>query len=462
MASPSTRRIYRAALCLGWGVALSFFSPAVEAANIGTVVPVVGQVADLVYDAARNLVYLTNPARSTIEIYSVEGRRLAGNIPTGLQPGSLALSTDGNTLYVANIGANSVSAISLITQQIAADYFVGSRPDAIAIGYDGNVVILGTAGLLRLDPVTGRITPVPISPPAIPPAGLPAITPSPTPATFFAGLVSTASRNLIIGLSNNRLFVYEVASGTVLRSRNVTGLRALMSASTDGSRFMAGPYLFDTQTLAILGRAGTAAANLTGGSAFSVDGNSVYAWFSNQIQFNPLNTNNPQNPGGAQIPGAIAGQITAQPTQAVLQVLRSSSLAQELGLRLPEPIVSKMIASTDGQNLFANSTSGMLVIPIGQLSNLPVLDVSATNVVLSVDACNRGIATATVLVRNLGGGRMTFAATINNLAAPVILNRGSGVAPTTLTISWDPRTVTTRGTLQFAVLIVSPEAVNLE
>src|SRR5207244_2379339 len=47
---------------------------------------------------------------------------------------------------------------------------------------------------------------------------------------------------------------------------------------------------------------------------------------------------------------------------------------------LPETIISKMIASPDGQYLFANSTTGLLVIPIGQLNNLPILDVSTTNV----------------------------------------------------------------------------------
>ena len=75
---------------------------------------------------------------------------------------------------------------------------------------------------------------------------------------------------------------------------------------------MAGPFLFDTQTLAILGRAGTVSAALTGGSAFSVDGNEVYATFSTQPAINPLNTNNPQNTGGAVIPGGILTPIRPQ------------------------------------------------------------------------------------------------------------------------------------------------------
>jgi uncharacterized protein (TIGR03437 family) len=413
----------------------------------------------LIYDAPRNLVYLSNSSRNQIEIYSVDGGRLVGSIQTGLQPASLALSPDGNTLYVSNVGSLTVSVVNLISQQRVTDYSIGSRPDSIAVGSDGRVVILGTAGLQRLDPVSGTVSPVPISPPATPPAGInfPA---TPTPAGFFAGLVTTASGNLIIGLSQNRLFVYEVASGTVLRSRMVTGLRAFLSASTDGSRFMAGPYLFDTQTLTILGRAGTVANNTSGASAFSVDGNAVYGNFTTQSQINPLNTNNPQS--GNVIPGGIAGQNPAQVTRAVLHVMRSSSLTPQLGLRLPEAITSKMISSPDGQYLFANSATGMLVIPIGQLSNLPVLDVSTTNVVLSVDICNRTVATATVQVRNVGGGRMTFATALSTPAAPVIVNRGSGLAPTTLTISFDPRNIITRGTLQYVVMLVSPEAVNIE
>src|SRR5262245_16224032 len=163
------------------------FTGTLSAGTIGTVVPVLGQVADLVHDGARNLVYLANPARNQVDVYSVGSGRLAGSILAGLQPGSLALSPDGNTLYVANVGSFTITVVNLNTQQAVTDFFIGSRPDAIAVGNDGQIVILGTAGLVRLDPSTGRILPVPISPPATPPAGLP-VTVSPTPAGFLAGL----------------------------------------------------------------------------------------------------------------------------------------------------------------------------------------------------------------------------------------------------------------------------------
>lgn len=440
------------------------------AANIGTVIQV-SSVADLVYDADRGLVYLANIAENQVAVYSVgSGGLLPNSIPTGLAPASLAMSPDGQKLYVANTGSFTITVIDLNTQQRVGEISVGSnfRPDAVAVGSDGVVLVLGPPGLLRIDPSSGQILPLSVSVPAVPP-GLPNIPNSPVPSGFRAGLVASASGSLIVGLSTNRLFVYDVASGTVIRSRNVTGLRAILSVAPDGSRFMAGPFLFDTQTLAILGRAGAVSPTITGGSSFSVDGNSVYATFSTQPAINPLNTNDPQNPGGATVPGG--GRATqpqncgpSTPNTCVLQVLRASSLTPLLGLRLPEAINPKIVASPDGQNLFAISTSGLLVIPIGQLDKLPVLGVDTTNVVLSVNACNLGVVTAQVQVSNLGSGRLTFSAVPANTSptVPVIVNQSSGLAPSTFQVSFNPRSVTTQGTQQVAIVLVSPEAVNIE
>src|SRR5437870_5405007 len=106
-------------------VLISFSLPAAYAATIGTIVPVVGAVQDLIYDPARNLVYIANFSRSEVDIYSVADRRLTGNVPVGVQPGSLALSPDLNTLYVANLGSNTISAVNLNTRQRGAEYTIG-------------------------------------------------------------------------------------------------------------------------------------------------------------------------------------------------------------------------------------------------------------------------------------------------------------------------------------------------
>src|SRR5436190_452393 len=133
--TPQTRRALISLSSLA--VLISFFLPAVYAANIGTVVPVMGIVADLIYDSARNLVYLANSSRSEVDIYSVGERRLVGSVVTGTLPSSLALSPDLSTLYVASAGSNTINTINLSTRQRGNDYNVGPRPDAIAVGNHG-------------------------------------------------------------------------------------------------------------------------------------------------------------------------------------------------------------------------------------------------------------------------------------------------------------------------------------
>src|SRR6516225_2278864 len=98
----------RHAMCklLGIIVVLAFGTATISAATIGTVVPVLGQVADLIFDSSRNLVYLANSTRNEIDIYNVATNKLTGSIQTDLTPASLAMSPDGNTLYVANIGSS--------------------------------------------------------------------------------------------------------------------------------------------------------------------------------------------------------------------------------------------------------------------------------------------------------------------------------------------------------------------
>src|SRR5262249_3058784 len=48
------------------------------------------------------------------------------------------------------------------------------------------------------------------------------------------------------------VFIYEVASATILRSRTVNNVSSVLAVSPDGQRFMAGLNLFDINTLEIL------------------------------------------------------------------------------------------------------------------------------------------------------------------------------------------------------------------
>ncbi len=442
------------------------------AANIGSVVSVIGQATDLVYDSQRNQVYISNLTQNRIEVYSVSQARLLNPINIGNSPAGLAISADNSTLYVANNVANgSVTLVNLTTQALADDIPVNARPDSLAVGNDGNVLVLGSAGLQVLNLTARTVTAVPNSPPGSAAAGPSLAGTLPIPMGFRASLAATPDGRLIFGISTNsatvsRVFVYQVASQTVLASRNVLGLNATTSAAPDGSKFMVGPFLFDANTLAILGRTGLPAATLTGGSVFSLDGNSVWASFSTQPAIYPANPNNPQVAGQTRPAGATI-------SLGVLQQLKASNLGAKLGLRLPDNIIGKAIMSNDGKNVFALSASGMLIVPVGSLASQPIIGVTQNSVVLSADICNRGVQTAQVQITNSGGGSLTYSA---NATAPTgappgttsptaILSSNSGIAPASLTITMDPRsanTTITPSTVVSNVTLLSSQAVNIE
>jgi uncharacterized protein (TIGR03437 family) len=438
------------------------------AVNFGTLVPIVGQFSDLAYDERRDVVYLANYALNRVDVYSVAQRRIVNSINTGPQPDSLTLSTDRQTLWVASQQASSLYVINLNTSAPAGEYPLQVRPDAITMGSDGKVLVYGSSGLMRFDPVAKDLTQLVITPPAVrAPGTVPAQ--SPLPQGFRAALAASQDGRVIVGIGVDgtgnappmRLFVYEVASGTVLRSRDVSGLSSILSIAPDGSRFMAGPFLFDTNTLAILGRTGYLPSNnvqLTGGSVFSADGGYVFASFATQTPIHPLNTNQPAFAGTTAQGGTSA-------TRGVLQVLNGWNLTPQLGLRLPESPTSIIIRSRDGQNLFALSASGLLVIPVGQLDRSPILDVDSTSVVLTADVCGRSVVTAAVQVRNAGTGRATFSAVTSGASnAALTIRQTSAVAPATLQITFDSRraNLNALGTGQYSIVLSSPEAVNVE
>ena len=438
------------------------------AVNFGTLVPIVGQFSDLAYDERRDVVYLANYALNRVDVYSVAQRRIVNSINTGPQPDSLTLSTDRQTLWVASQQASALYAINLNTSAPAGEYPLQVRPDAITMGSDGKVLVYGSSGLMRFDPVAKDFTQLVITPPAVRAPGTVSAQ-SPLPQGFRAALAASQDGRVIVGIGVDgtgnappmRLFVYEVASGTVLRSRDVSGLSSILSIAPDGSRFMAGPFLFDTNTLTILGRTGYLPANnvqLTGGSVFSADGSYVFASFATQTPIHPLNTNQPTFTGTTTQGGTSA-------TRGVLQVLNGWNLTPQLGLRLAESPTSIIIRSRDGQNLFALSASGLLVIPVGQLDRSPILDVDTTSVVLTADVCGRSVVTAAVQVRNAGTGRATFSAVTSGASnAALTIRQTSAVAPATLQITFDSRraNLNALGTGQYSIVLSSPEAVNVE
>jgi uncharacterized protein (TIGR03437 family) len=387
------------------------------AATFGGVVPVVGGAADVILDEPRNRLYLVNSNTNRVEVYSIPQRRFLTPVTVENQPLAAAMSRDGTKLYVTCHAGNSLNIVDLEAMAVINRIGLPARPEGVAVGGDERVLIstVGTGQgnqfnvLLIYDPFapagSQAISAVPVAPP--PPAN-----PLAPPQNFGrAGLSNrsflqaSADGRLIIGVNipnaaARSVFVFEVASGIVLRSRTVQGVSSVLSVAPDGSKFMAGLSLFDTQTLTILAQQNAANApypfpngtnfNLQqnqGGSVFSPDGGRIYSAFN----FTPV-TNPPSRPNVSQ-----------------LMINDPDNLLIHTALQMPENIAGKMVISSDGGNLYALSESGFLAIPLSQMNQSPIATIDQTAALVANDQCGLtdNTRTARLSVRNEGRGRLT-------------------------------------------------------
>src|SRR5215831_9842683 len=239
------------------------------AATFGTVVPIVGGAADIVLDEPRQRLYLVNSSLNQIQIYltNVTPPRLQTSIRICNQPTSAVLSQDNTLLYVTCYSDSSLAVLNInATTPTTArpPLTLPASPEGIALGGDGKIVITtigtgqGRQTLLSYDPLSATSDKNPYDVFITPPAAASPTLPPPNGRIFQAyksHLQPTADGRYIVGVNNsgnNRVvFVYEVVSRTVLRSRTVTNLSGVLSISPDGTRFMAGATMFDFQTLQV-------------------------------------------------------------------------------------------------------------------------------------------------------------------------------------------------------------------
>jgi YVTN family beta-propeller protein len=437
-------------LPFAWGQGFPGGGVAILSGNsLGTIIPASGNPSDIVMDETRGRLYLVQSGANQIFIYNYVEKRFEGRIDVGTFPSSAAISMDNRFLYVTNVQSSSVSVINLDGDRVVQTLSLPARPEGIEVGFDGRVLITTQGSganntlntLLIFDPSQEAIQQLSVvpSPPALStPNPLPAVFAG-RPATAFPGrLIRTPDGQFIIGMvainqttnsALTTLFVYEAASGTVLRNRTVTGQSTVLSIAPDGSKFMAGSTLYETATLNVLAQQSTAnlpflivaqgnnpAISLQrnfGGSIFSTDGQVVYSAF---------------NVGG--------NNATDRPEAEALFVSNSKNLGVRMGIRLPETVLGKMVATADGADIYAVSESGILHIPIGKLFEAPILQPETNQVFLAIDNCNKGIARASVKVSNIGGGRATFTVPVVNNA--LVTEVTSGLAPSTVNFVMEP------------------------
>jgi DNA-binding beta-propeller fold protein YncE len=445
-----------------------------------------GTPSDIVLDESRQRLYLVNSPGNRVDVYDYAGKALLGSIGVGQAPLAVAMSMDNSFLYVTNHDSSSLSVINLgsstlgsLTNTIA----LPAKPQGVEVGADGRVLICtdgsGTSSLANTllifdgsQTSQNQVLAVPFPPaPPTPPALQPLVA---RPTTIFNGrLLRAPDGKHIVGVSsitNNTstvVYVYEAASGTLLQSRTVVGQSSTLSMSPDGASFMAGFTLYDLTTLNVIGQQSTANAPFAmsgsfsttfnvGGSVFSPDGTTLYS------AFNTAALTTPPPP----------------PQASTLLIADPRNLGIRLGINLPESILSKMVITSDGNDAWALSSSGVTHLPFSTLYNYPILMPDSTTVFLRQDDCNPGIAQATLNINNIGGGTLTFAVpqAISGGSAALVVTASSGLAPAPIMFTMDPGrsgVIRTPGTNLYTgagatntgsavnVQLVSPNAINV-
>ncbi len=402
-------------VCVRWTLLGLWLAATCWSATFGTVVPVVGGLLDIVLDEARNRLYLVNPTYNRIEVYAIAQRRFLSAISVDRFPISAALSRNGKYLYVTCYDGSSLNAIDLDSMTVARRISLPAKPEGVAVGADDRVLIttIGTGPnnqantLLLYDPSAAEGRAIGNVVIATPPAQSPRL-PPPSGRLALAArsrLAATPDGSYIVGLTNINnntgvAFVYESASASVIRSRQIGNISTVLSVAPDGSKFMAGLTLFDTETLTVLAQQNAANApfpfqpgaqfSLTdniGGSVFSPDG----AWLFSAFNIPPL-TSPPTRPNVSQ-----------------LLINDPDNLLIHLALQLTENVAGKMVIASDG-TIYALSESGFMILPLGRLNEYPLAMPEARVVLLANDQC--GVVadqrTAAVRIQNLGRGRLSI------------------------------------------------------
>lgn len=396
-------------------------------ATFGTVINHTDALSDLVLDESHNpkRLYVLDPIASQVEVYSLASKTPAPssfiNLDTGCEPLAMAMSASATSaaqyLYVACYATQSLDVVDLSKLVKTASISLPAAPEAVAVGADGKVLV-STIGTTTGQNVLTIYDPSPTATTAIRsvlnPPGAPAVVTTPLGTPYLASharMVVTPNGNTIVGVhettTTRTVFVYDVASATVLRSRTVTGISPILAVAPDGSRFVSGQYIFDTPSLAVLAQQNTtnspfafvAGANFStqanqGGAIFTPDGAALYTAYNIVPDVTP----------------------TPQSNTSHLLINTPDNMLIKQGIQIQQNLSGKMVITADGATVYALSQSGFLMLPISSLGTAAApIALPDSNVALLVsDQCgvNAALNSAVIPVRSQTGAALTVTAQV--------------------------------------------------
>jgi uncharacterized protein (TIGR03437 family) len=428
-----------------WKIVIAVpFAAAAWGGTFGTVVSIGGEAADLALDETRGVLYIANFTANRIDVMSLATNTVQTSINVAAQPSSIALSPDGHYLVATNFGnaaapgspSNGLTVIDL-TNQGTQTFSLGNAPIGVAFGADGIALVVTTSDFLLFDPSTGTteeldtLSNVVAKTLPVPPANF--------PADITAASVAASADGLQIyglgGSSSTVTFRYDVDAkaifpGGIVTSTGVLGPR-VVSLNSNGSLAMAGWVMVDRQGTFI----------------------NYFPQHTNQFSVGSTAFDDSRGLLYAQIP-------VTQGEAPTLQIVSSDNLTLQERVQLPENLTGKSVLSSDSNTLYAVSSSGVTVLPVGSLAQQPQVIPQQEDLVFRGNFCNQGVATQQLTIVDPSGNNTAFS--ISSNTAGVSVSPSRGVAPFSVTVSVDPSAFTNQtGTVAAALAIQSGAAINV-
>lgn len=420
------------------------FAVAAWGGTFGTVVSIGGEASDLALDETRGVLYIANFTANQIDVMSLATNTIQTSINVAAQPSSIALSPDGQYLLATNFGnaaapgspSNALTVINLTTQGTQT-FSLGNPPLGVAFGADGLALVVTTTDFLLFDPSTGATQELSTLANVV--ANTLPVAPANFPADITAASVAASADGLQIyglgGTTSTVTFRYDVDAkaiypGGIVTSTGILGPR-VVSLNHDGSLAMAGWVMINQQGTFV----------------------NYFPQHTNQFSVGSTAFDDSRGLLYAQIP-AVQGEA---PT---LQVVSSSNLALQERLQLPENLTGKSVLSSDSNTLYAISESGVTVLPVGSLAQMPQVQAQQEDLVFRGSFCNQGVSTQQLTVVDPGGNSTPFS--ISSDTAGVAVSPSNGVTPAVVTVAVNPSAFGSQtGTVVAHLNIQSGPAVNV-
>jgi uncharacterized protein (TIGR03437 family) len=413
-------------------------------ATFGSVVSIGGHAADLALDEARGAVYVANFTANRIEVLSTADNTIHSSINVAAQPGALALSPNGQYLVVTHFGNYTAADTSqnLITLIRLSDnsrqtFSTGDTPLAVGFTKDGYATILTTSSVLRFDPATGALA-VTATWKSLA-KEIPADKATFPSAIVLAQLSVSADGWTMYAIANGStegtqlFFRYNAQTGTMYAIGITASPKPLprVAVAPDGSWALIDQYRLDGEANVLAQYPNSIESTNIGGAVATADGASIY------------------------------GQISTSTTEAAtLLMMDSDNLKVQQKLHLPENITGRMQFTAAGDVIYSVSDSGVLILPVGNLSAYHRVQPLQTQLVANGGSCASTVISQYLSLTDPGGGRTSFSISSSNSGVTVIPS--TGTTPATVQVRSDPNAFQDNsGTTAVTLTVTSSSAVNI-